>query len=204
MSTITTTSDRFALPALESILKGWSDTSGTVCLYGGAARALHTGEEVNDYDFFCTTEEVREAFVSMLLRRNAVCVGRTFSSLNENLSEEFEMPLIGSSKQYDVIQVRKPTLQLDEWIKTTDMTAVQFVYMITGKERRFVATPSAICDSTLRRVVLHNVSSPRGTLARVGRMIAKGWQPSFDINDLRERAATAVSQGLVLKRKLVR
>lgn len=168
---------RYEDAVLSRILNGFSTSRATI-LMGGAARSLHSGEDVKDYDFAFGSESGRDEFIAHLRTIGAVKVAETFNKDNELTCEDFVYRWGDLELEYTYIQVKREFYHTpEELFATADLTIVQFCLVIDGKGRRLLATIAGIDDHERRFLRIHNVWAPESTMIRVVRFSKRGYVP---------------------------
>lgn len=188
---------------LNRVLKWFRPTRVTL-LIGGAARSLHSGEQVKDYDFAFGSKTGLDEFVAHLGRIGAVKVAETYT-LEDRLScEDFVFRFGPAQEEYTYIQVKHEFYSsLSDLFATTDLTIAQFCCMISLGGRNLVASEQGAADLEGKLLRLHNVTSPVSTLARWLKFKDRGYEPVDDDERLSELHVERTNAGLKRKRHIV-
>lgn len=140
-----------------------------VYLAGGAISSIFAELEVNDLDFYCESEAVKEEFLLTLTNTygySVVCTTANAITLERKVFGE----------QSKIVQVIVLFMGDPECILNTfDFTCVQALYDFTGKQ--FLASSKFLRDVAARRLVYSNTSPyPICALYRTQKYIDRGYK----------------------------
>ncbi len=166
-------------PFFSELAERFRRSTHRIWLVGGAARSMHTGEPVADYDFVFGDMDSAIAFRKYLGLENRISITYPHQG-DKPIGEDYRYS--GNSVQ---LKFGKFYAEAAEQLDSADFTVCQFYYAVGAVdpgESRFGATPAAINDASLKRLRLHRLTQPAGTLARIPKFIARGYLPESNVS----------------------